>query len=83
MRKRALILLAEGYEAVEALTPANFLRRAAIELELCSCEENSLSVASATGISVVCDIRLDQVQDDWGAVPNRLYFVIKHGKVIL
>lgn len=20
---------------------------------------------------------------DWGAVPNRLYFVIKHGKVIL
>jgi 4-methyl-5(b-hydroxyethyl)-thiazole monophosphate biosynthesis len=61
VRKRALILLAEGYEAVEALTPANFLRRAAIELTLCSCAEDGLTVASATGISVVCDTRLDQV----------------------
>ncbi len=62
MRKRALILLAEGYEAVEALTPANYMRRAGIELTLCSCAEDGLTVASATGISVVCDIAADQVQ---------------------
>ncbi|MDD2427495.1 MAG: DJ-1/PfpI family protein [Eubacteriales bacterium] len=62
MRKRVLILLAEGFEAVEALTPANYLRRAAIEVTLCSCQESELTVASATDIRVVCDIEVNQAR---------------------
>ena len=38
------------------------MRRAGIELALCWCEGGWLTVASATGIVVVCDIRLDQAE---------------------
>jgi len=64
MRKRALILLADGFEAVEALTPANFLRRAAIEISLCSCQDEGIVVASSTNIRVECDLRLEQAEVD-------------------
>lgn len=64
MRKRALILLADGFEAVEALTPANFLRRAAIEISLCSCQDEGIVVTSSTNIRVECDLRLEQAEVD-------------------
>jgi len=60
MAKNAIILLAEGFEEVEAVTPIDYLRRAGITVTLAAIGE-SLSVKGARGITVntdalLCDI---------------------------
>jgi len=57
MEKTAIILLAEGFEEVEAITPADYLRRAGIAVTLAAVGEG-LAVKGARGITVVADITL-------------------------
>ncbi|RMF86805.1 MAG: DJ-1/PfpI family protein [Nitrospirae bacterium] len=59
MSKRVLLLLAEGFEEVEALTPLDILRRGGIEVVTCGLAEGP--VTSAHGLKVLPDTHLDQV----------------------
>lgn len=51
---RVCIFLANGFEEVEALTPADLLRRAGVAVTLVSMEE-TLTVTGRSNISVLCD----------------------------
>lgn len=53
------ILLAEGFEEVEALTPVDLLRRAGIETKLVGVTRET--VCGARGISVVTDLGMDEI----------------------
>ncbi|NIZ47480.1 DJ-1/PfpI family protein [Entomospira nematocerorum] len=55
------ILLADGFEEVEALLPCDFLRRADIPVKLVSVSESN-QVEGAHGIKVICDLHLSDMQ---------------------
>jgi len=59
MAKRLLLLLAEGFEEVEALTPLDLLRRGGVEVVTAGLAEGP--VTSAHGLTVVPDSHLDAV----------------------
>jgi 4-methyl-5(b-hydroxyethyl)-thiazole monophosphate biosynthesis len=54
MRKTALVLLADGFEEVEAVTPVDFLRRAGVDAVTVAVGKDR-TVAGARGIPVVAD----------------------------
>ena len=53
------VLLAEGFEEVEALTPVDLLRRAGVETKLVGV--TGATVCGARGINVVTDLSMDEV----------------------
>jgi protein deglycase len=55
--KTAILLLANGFEEIEAITPADLLRRAGVEVNLVSVEENLL-VHGRNDIHVTADMLL-------------------------
>ncbi len=57
---KALILLANGFEECEALTPADVLRRAGVDVSLVSIG-NELKVTGAHNISVMADVLLSDI----------------------
>ncbi len=59
---KTLCFLAEGFEDVEALAPVALLRRAGLEVDLCSL--NDLNVTGSHGTRVIADITLDDVRYD-------------------
>ncbi|MBP1737511.1 MAG: DJ/YajL/PfpI superfamily protein [Oscillospiraceae bacterium] len=56
------ILLADGFEEIEALVPADLLRRAGLPVQLVGLDRPQ--VLGAHGISVNADLSLDQVELD-------------------
>lgn len=65
--KNAIIILAEGFEEIEAITPIDLLRRAGINVcvaGLCS-EKNYIT--GSHGISIRADAGLNSVSDDFDA----------------
>ena len=67
MSKKAIVLLAEGFEEVEAVTPIDYLRRAGIEVIIAAiCDggvadtTGSLAVKGARGIAINADITLQE-----------------------
>lgn len=54
------ILLADGFEEIEALAPADILRRAGADLKLVSVMETEM-VTGSNGIKVAADIMIDEV----------------------
>lgn len=60
---KAYILLAEGFETIEALTPLDLLRRCGVDVKLVSISD-SLRVVSSHGLSVEADILLTDGADD-------------------
>jgi len=69
MIKRALVLLADGFEDVEAITPIDYLCRAGVEVTTASVSP-SLTVSSRWGsIKVIANKKLAELgAQDWDAV---------------
>jgi 4-methyl-5(b-hydroxyethyl)-thiazole monophosphate biosynthesis len=76
MTKKAIILLADGFEEVEAITPMDYLRRAGVELTTVSIGPDEI-VGGSHGIRVIADITLEALAaqgfaagraTDWDAV---------------
>ncbi|MFP4376438.1 MAG: DJ-1 family glyoxalase III [Spirochaetales bacterium] len=64
--KRAIVLLADGFEEVEAITQIDFLRRAGIETVVAGV--TGRDVIGGHDIRVNTDITLDEVMDDFDAI---------------
>lgn len=63
------VFLATGFEEIEALTPVDLLRRVGVEVKLVKIQSakdaaDNMNVTGARGITVVCDITLDEVKAD-------------------
>lgn len=63
MEKRVCVLLAPGYEEVEALTPVDYLRRAGATVDVISTTED-IVVPSAHQVMVQADSFLDDIKSD-------------------
>lgn len=64
--KKVAILLADGFEEVEAVTPADFLRRAGIQVILTAID--GIYVTGSNNIIIKADTSLDVLGDDLDAV---------------
>lgn len=65
MTKRAIIVLAEGFEEIEAITAIDVLRRAGIETVVAGLDD--LKVQGSHGLTVSADILLDKAGSDFDA----------------
>ena len=63
MSKRICVLLAPGYEEIEALTPVDYLRRAGATVDIISTTDD-ITVPSAHQVLVQADCFLDDVVSD-------------------
>jgi len=61
MAKTAIVVLAEGFEEIEAVTPADVLHRAGVEVELVGLEAET--VTGAHGITVEADRLLGALEE--------------------
>ena len=63
MAKKAIVLLAEGFEEVEAVTPVDYLRRAGVEVTLAALGAcgAGLVVKGAHGIGVSADLSFEDL----------------------
>ncbi|MDP4088831.1 MAG: DJ-1/PfpI family protein [Bacillota bacterium] len=59
--KRVLLLLAEDFEEIEALTVVDVLRRAEVQVDMCALKGEY--VKGSHGIEVKSDMKLDDVDD--------------------
>jgi len=66
MAKKAVILLADGFEEIEAMAPFDILKRAGIEVTLAGL--SALEVKTAHGAKVIADSKLDDLKADFDAV---------------
>lgn len=64
--KRACVLLADGFEEIEAITPIDFLRRAGVEL--LTLGVTGVKVNGSHGIVVMTDASIDKAPPDFDAV---------------
>lgn len=62
MAGKAIVVLAEGFEEIEAVTPVDILRRAGVDVALVGLD--SLDVTGAHGIVVRADRLLGDTEDD-------------------
>lgn len=59
---KVIVLLAEGFEEVEALTPVDYLRRMGVEVDMVALTEN-LIVEGAHGIKIIANKQIDEILD--------------------
>ena len=62
---RAVVVLADGFEEMEAVAPIDLLRRAGVTVVVAGLD--GLSARSSRGLVVGCDARLSEVPLDWDA----------------
>ncbi len=61
MDKKAVIILAPGYEELEAVAVVDILRRAGIDIKIAGVHEGP--VPSARDVKIVPDVTLDEIKD--------------------
>jgi len=64
--KTAVVVLADGFEEIEAVTPIDLLRRAGVTVVVAGLA--GLNVVGARGIAFVCDTTLEQLTPGWDAL---------------
>lgn len=64
--KTAVVVLADGFEEIEAVTPIDLLRRAGVRVVVAGL--SGRSVVGARGVAFGCDTTLDQVEPGWDAL---------------
>jgi len=69
MSMKVLVLLAEGFEEVEAVTPIDYLRRSGIEVTAASVGEN-LAVSGSHGIKIAADALLGSLLAEGKLLPS-------------
>lgn len=65
--KKILVLLAEGFEEIEALLVVDFLRRLNFEVDLVTVG-NSIDVTSSHGIKIIADLKLVETDEVYDAI---------------
>lgn len=60
---KVYVMLADGFEEIEALTVIDVLRRGGVETEMVAVKNDKI-VVSARNIPVIADVTLDQIQLD-------------------
>jgi 4-methyl-5(b-hydroxyethyl)-thiazole monophosphate biosynthesis len=78
MPKKVLVLLAEGFEEVEAVTPIDYLRRSGIEVTSAAVGK-SLVVKGSRGIQITADALLDDLLAEGKLASSALDGVIVPG----
>jgi len=63
MAKSALVVLHQGFEEIEAVTPIDVLRRGGVKITTASCSD-SLDVEGKSGITIKADALLKDVADN-------------------
>lgn len=66
MRKKALIVLSEGFEDIEAIAPIDVLNRCGVEVTIAGLKAGP--VKAAYGSTLVPDINIDQVHKVYDAI---------------
>lgn len=66
MQKKALLILAEGFEEVEATTPIDILRRSGVTVTVAGL--NGKTIKGSHGITLEADIKLDDANDSYDAI---------------
>jgi len=69
MPKKVLVLLAEGFEEVEAVTPIDYLRRFGVEVTAAAIGKN-LTVRGSHGIQIMADALLDGLLAEGNLLPS-------------
>ena len=64
MKKKVIVLLAKGFEEVEAITPIDYLRRSGIEVCVAAVFPDALYVKSARGVEIKADAILSELARD-------------------
>jgi len=64
--KTAVVVLADGFEEIEAVTPIDLLRRAGVRVVTAGL--SGLTVVGARGMAMVCNTTLDRVTPEWDAL---------------
>lgn len=59
---KVLVLLADGFEEVEAITPIDYLRRVNVEVDMISTKDD-LKVRGSHGIEIMANKTLDEIKD--------------------
>jgi 4-methyl-5(b-hydroxyethyl)-thiazole monophosphate biosynthesis len=63
---KALVVLAEGFEEMEAIAPIDLLRRAGVEVSVAGL--SGLAVKSSRGLSVTAETLLERAGGEWDAL---------------
>jgi 4-methyl-5(b-hydroxyethyl)-thiazole monophosphate biosynthesis len=70
MSKKAIVLLAEGFEEIEAVTPVDYLRRAGVAVTVAAIGQTA-AVTGARGVTISADMTLRAAMESsssWDAV---------------
>lgn len=68
MNKKIFIMLANGFELIEAMAPVDVLRRAGLNVVTVSTLENTLEVESAQKVKVIADINIENMNSGEGVM---------------
>lgn len=66
MKSKAYVFLADGFEEIEAVAPADILRRSTKNVQLVALGDN-LTVRSTHGITLVADLRIEEFLQEYEA----------------
>ena len=66
MSEQIVVVLAEGFEEIEAVTPIDVLRRAGLDVVIAGV--GATAVQGAHGVTYQCDVALEEIQSTPGAI---------------